>query len=160
MASVYVGEVILSSNCRGGGGCLFVCLFFIFFFFCFKILAYRQKSNILYAPYLGCMRAASTWRLWVSGLVGHFVQTCSVQYLDCSDLNWRCNHYHLFWHCVTLWCWCAVKLWYHHHHLYAPLDRDYDTFHEAWLKSDEYCARSMVLLKFEHRKFCKVHCMT
>ncbi len=37
---------------------------------------------------------------WVSGLVGHFVQTwpdseCShtVQCLDCSDLNWRCNHY-------------------------------------------------------------------
>ncbi len=36
---------------------------------------------------------------WVSGLVGHFVQTwsdseCShtVQFLDCSDLNWRCKH--------------------------------------------------------------------
>ncbi len=46
---------------------------------------------------------------WVSGLVGHFVQTwldskCShtVQFLDCSDLNWRCNHYHLFWHCMTI----------------------------------------------------------
>ncbi len=46
---------------------------------------------------------------WVSGVVGHFVQTwpdseCShtVQYLDCSDLNWRCNRYHLFWHDVTL----------------------------------------------------------
>ncbi len=24
---------------------------------------------------VGCMRAASTWRPWVSGLVGHFVQT-------------------------------------------------------------------------------------
>ncbi len=40
---------------------------------------------------------------WVSGLVGHFVQTwpdseCShtLQCLDCSDLNWRCNRYHLF----------------------------------------------------------------
>ncbi len=38
---------------------------------------------------------------WVSGLVGHFFQTwpdseCShtVQFLDCSDLNWRSNHYH------------------------------------------------------------------
>ncbi len=46
---------------------------------------------------------------WVSALVGHFVQTwpdseCShtVQFLDCSELNWRCNHYHLFWHCMTL----------------------------------------------------------
>ncbi len=39
---------------------------------------------------------------WVSGLVGHFVQTwpdseCShtVQCLDCSDLKWHCNRYHL-----------------------------------------------------------------
>ncbi len=50
------------------------------------------------------MRATSTWRPWVSGLVGHFVQTwpdsellfsqCSAY---CSDLNWRCNRYHLFW---------------------------------------------------------------
>ncbi len=46
---------------------------------------------------------------WVSGLVGHFVQIwpdseCShtVQCLDCSDLNWRCNRYHLFWHGMTL----------------------------------------------------------
>ncbi len=31
----------------------------------------RIRSNIFW----GCMRAASTWRPWVSGLVGHFVQT-------------------------------------------------------------------------------------
>ncbi len=31
------------------------------------------------------------------------IVNCShtVWYLDCSDLNWRCNHYHLFWHCMT-----------------------------------------------------------
>ncbi len=46
---------------------------------------------------------------WVSGLVRHFVQTwsdseCShtVQFLDCSDWNWCCNHYYPFWHCMTL----------------------------------------------------------
>ncbi len=46
---------------------------------------------------------------WVSGLVGHFVQTwpdseCSdtVQCIDCSDLNWRWSRYHLFWHGMTL----------------------------------------------------------
>ncbi len=49
---------------------------------------------------------------WVSGLVGHFVQTCpdsecshTVQFY--SQLNWRCNHYHLFWHCMTV----LVLLW-------------------------------------------------
>ncbi len=26
----------------------------------------------------------------------------TVQYSDCSDLNWRYNHYHLFWHCMNL----------------------------------------------------------
>ncbi len=32
------------------------------------------------------------------------IANCShtVQYLDCSDLNWRCNHCHVFWHCMTL----------------------------------------------------------
>ncbi len=48
---------------------------------------------------------------WISCLIGHFVQTWPdsellshrvVLILDCSDLNWRCNHYHLFWHCMTL----------------------------------------------------------
>ncbi len=34
------------------------------------------------------------------GLIANCSHT--VQYLDCSDLNWRCNHYHLFWHCMTL----------------------------------------------------------
>ena len=32
---------------------------------------------------LGCMRAASTWRPWVSGLVGRFVLFC---WTFCSDL--------------------------------------------------------------------------
>ncbi len=34
------------------------------------------------------------------GLIANWSHT--VQYLDCSDLNRRCNHYHLFWHCMTL----------------------------------------------------------
>ncbi len=34
------------------------------------------------------------------GLIANCSHT--VQYLDWSDLNWRCNHYHLFWHCMTL----------------------------------------------------------
>ncbi len=34
------------------------------------------------------------------GLIANCSHT--VQYLDCSDLNWRCNHYHPFWHCMTL----------------------------------------------------------
>ncbi len=34
------------------------------------------------------------------GLIANCSHT--VQYLDCSDLNWRCNHFHLFWHCMTL----------------------------------------------------------
>ncbi len=33
------------------------------------------------------------------GLIANCSHT--VQYLDCGDLNWRCNHLHLFWHCMT-----------------------------------------------------------
>ncbi len=58
---------------------------------------------------LGCREQPPRGAPWVSGLVGYFVQNwpdseCShtVQCLDCSDLNWRCNHYHLFWHGMTL----------------------------------------------------------
>ncbi len=55
---------------------------------------------------LWCMRAASKWSPWVSGLVLRFVQTWPDSELllhrECSDLNLRCNHYHLFWHCNTL----------------------------------------------------------
>ncbi len=57
----------------------------------------------------GCRELPPCGAPWVSGLVGHCVQTwpdseCShtLQYLDCSDLNWHCNHYHLFWHGMTL----------------------------------------------------------
>ncbi len=48
------------------------------------------------------------------------IANCShtVPYLDCSDLNWRWNHYHFFGTVWPFWCWCAVKLWYHHHHLH------------------------------------------
>ncbi len=62
--------------------------------------------------------------LWVLGLVGHFVQTwpdseCShtVQFLDCSELNWRCAQSlsPVFGTVWPVWCWCAVKQWYHHH---------------------------------------------
>ncbi len=55
--------------------------------------------------FMGCREQPPCGAPWVSGLVGHFVQTwpdseCShtVQFLDYSDSNWRCNHYHLFWH--------------------------------------------------------------
>ncbi len=34
------------------------------------------------------------------GLIANCSHT--VQYLDCSDLNGLCNHYHLFWHYMTL----------------------------------------------------------
>ncbi len=37
-----------------------------------KAVVPRQCVQLLVQ---GCMRAASTWRPWVSGLVGHFVQT-------------------------------------------------------------------------------------
>ncbi len=67
-------------------------------------------------PSSSCAYTVPGWREqpprgppWVSGLVGHFVQTWpdsesshTVQCLDCSDLNWRCNRYHLFWHGMTL----------------------------------------------------------
>ncbi len=58
---------------------------------------------------MGCREQPPRGAPWVSGLVVHFVQTwpdseCShtVQCLDGSDLNWRCNRYHLFWRGVTL----------------------------------------------------------
>ncbi len=36
---------------------------------------YMYITDIAPIHIKGCMRAASTWRPWVSGLVGHFVQT-------------------------------------------------------------------------------------
>ncbi len=63
----------------------------------------------------GCMRAAYPWRtLGIRSCDNEWSHT--VQFLDCSDLNWRCNHYHHFGAVWPFWCWCAVKLWYHHHH--------------------------------------------
>ncbi len=56
-------------------------------------MQYREHLAIcLLSPLSwGCMRAASTWHPWVSGLVGHFfildlIANCShtVQYLDCE----------------------------------------------------------------------------
>ncbi len=69
---------------------------------------YAYIPLIISSP--GCMRAASTWRPWVSCLVGDFVQiwpdsellSHSAVLRLYGDLNWRCNHYHLFWHCMTL----------------------------------------------------------
>ncbi len=97
------------------------CLFFVFYV---DIMIKKIRS---YGPdgFLGLLHSlllmddtavVSGWREqpprgppWVSGLVGHFVQTwpdseCShtMQCLDCSDLNWRWNRYHLFWHGMTL----------------------------------------------------------
>ncbi len=34
--------------------------------------------------------------------LGLIANAHTVQCLDCSDLNWLCNHYHLFWHGMTL----------------------------------------------------------
>ncbi len=71
------------------------------------LLALMTLLTLLTLP--GCREQPPRGAPWVSGLVGHFVQTwpdseCShaVQCLDCSDLNWRCNHYYLFWHGMTL----------------------------------------------------------
>ncbi len=59
---------------------------------------------------------------WVSGLVAHFVQTWpdseyshTVQFLDCSywiEVAIIITCFGTVW---PFWCWCAVKLWYHHH---------------------------------------------
>ncbi len=40
-----------------------------------KIFGIHIKYRLSTCVWEGCMRAASTWRPWVSGLVGHFVQT-------------------------------------------------------------------------------------
>ncbi len=77
------------------------------FFFSFHLSYY---VSLLINSAGGCVRAASPWRTGYQVLSDiNFVQTwpdseCShtVQFLDCSDLNWRCNHYHLFWHGMTL----------------------------------------------------------
>ncbi len=83
---------------------------------CLKGWSFKTDSIVQPTILILCPPVSRGWREqpprgppWVSGLVGHFVQTwpdceCShtVQYLDCSDLNWRCNRYHLFWHGMTL----------------------------------------------------------
>ncbi len=77
----------------------------------FLFLLLRDVSRLLLSgsALLGWREQPPRGPSWVSGLVGHFVQTwpdseCShtVQCLDCSDLNRRCNRYHLFCHGMTL----------------------------------------------------------
>ncbi len=76
----------------------------------------------------GCREQPPRGAPWVSGLVGHFVQTwldneCShtVQFSDCraitlflvdSVISSSSSGLTCFGTVWPFWCWCAVKLWY------------------------------------------------
>ncbi len=67
-------------------------IIFVFLFRYHRAICEVQLATLTRAP--GCREQPPRGAPWVSGLVGHFVQTwpdgeCShtVQFLDCTDLN-------------------------------------------------------------------------
>ncbi len=73
-------------------------------------ICYQDRRPVFWGAWEQPARGAPGYQvlsdiLFRLGLIANCSHT--VQYFDCSHLNWRWNHYHLFWHCMTL----LVLMW-------------------------------------------------